>query len=325
MAVHEAWSLVCRLFAGGGPVMRGALSPAEVRATALLGAALKPTVTNRTFALCPYCQLRNGQIFGDDQGGLFCHCPGCGRIALTPDDLAVVMLDENWLRSRLRMAMDIESRDGMIELADGVWRLGNARREPILLSRSLARLWAEPAIFDRVRVAREGIRVIAPQSSATRGAPFPSGIEWLPLEERFTLYGGRISYIPGPTALTAEEPVAAEPSAAVNGPFSADFGWVTLPGWSHGAIRCTDGQAAVFKSLWSFKAVEVDGERVMQRAGLASGKPNDLFKIKQRYKGDPDYEGPLFAYRALVKSNRREGTYWMPCAGGADPRSQRGI
>lgn len=317
MAVHEAWSLVCRLFAGGGPVMRGALSPAEVRATTLLGAALKPTVTNRTFALCPYCQLRNGQIFGDDQGGLFCHCPGCGRIALTPDDRAVVMLDENWLRSRLRMAMDIESRDGMIELADGVWRLGNARREPILLSRSLARLWAEPAIFDRVRVAREGIRVIAPQSSATRGAPFPSGIEWLPLEERFTLYGGRISYIPGPTALTAEEPVAAEPSAAVNGPFSADFGWVTLPGWSHGAIRCTDGQAAVFKSLWSFKAVEVDGERVMQRAGLASGKPNDLFKVKQRYKGNPDYEGPLFAYRALVRSNRREGTYWMPCAGGA--------
>lgn len=316
MAVHEAWSLVCRLFAGGGPVMRGALSPAEVRATALLGAALKPTVTNRTFALCPYCQLRNGQIFGDDQGGLFCHCPGCGRIALTSDDRAAVVLDENWLRLRLRMALGIESLDGVTDLADGVWRLGDVRREPVLLSRSLARLWAEPAIFDRVRVAREGIRVIAPQSSAARGAPFPSGIEWLSLDERFTFYGGRISYIPGPTALTAEEPVAAEPSAAVNGPFSADFGWVTLPGWSHGAIRCTDGQAAVFRSLWSFKAVEVDGDRVMQRAGLASGKPNDLFKIKQRCKGDPDYEGPLFAYRALVKSNRREGTYWMPCAGG---------
>jgi hypothetical protein len=317
MSVHEAWSLVCRLFSGGTPVLRGALSPAEVRATALLGAALKPTVTNRTFALCPYCQLRNGQIFADDQGGLFCHCPDCGRIALTPDDRAAVVLDENWLRSRLRIAMDIESRDGVTELADGVWRLGNARREPVLLSRSLARLWAEPAIFDRVRVAREGIRVIAPQSSATRGAPFPSGIEWLPLEERFTLYGGRISYIPGPTALTAEEPTCADPSSPVNGPFSADFGWVTLPGWSHGAIRCTDGQAAVFKSLWSFKAVEVEGERVMKRAGLASGKPNDLFKVKQRYKGNPDYEGPIFAYRALVKSNRREGTYWMPCAGGA--------
>jgi len=273
MAVHEAWSLVCRLFSGGVPVLRAALSPAEVRAGELLGAALKPTVTNRTFALCPYCQLRNGQIFADDQGGLFCHCPGCGRIALTPDDRAAVVLDENWLRSRLRMALGIESRDGVTDLADGVWRLGDARREPVLLSRSLARLWAEPAIFDRVRVAGAGIRVIAPQSSAARGVPFPSGIEWLPLEERFTLYGGRISYIPGPTALTAEEPVAAEPFAAVNGPFSADFGWVTLPGWSHGAIRCTDGQAAVFRSLWSFKAVEVDGDRRDEGPRIEAGAP----------------------------------------------------
>lgn len=60
----------------------------------------------------------------------------------------------------------------------------------------------------------------------------------------------------------------------------------------------------------------MDGERVMQRASLASGKPNDLFKVKQRYNGNPDYEGPLFGYRALVKSNRRDGTYWIPCAGG---------
>ena len=169
MAVHEAWSLVCRLFAGGGPVLRGALSPAEVRAGELLGAALKPTVTNRTFALCPYCQLRNGQIFTDDQGGLLCHCPGCGRIALTPDDRAAVVLDENWLRSRLRMALGIDSRDGVTDLADGVWRLGDARREPVLLSRSLARLWAEPAIFDRVRVPGASIRVIAPQSPDTPG------------------------------------------------------------------------------------------------------------------------------------------------------------
>lgn len=230
MAAHEAWSLVCRLFSGGGPVLRAALSPTEVRASALLGAAIKPTVVNRSFALCPYCQLRNGQIFADDTGGQFCLCSDCGRIALAPDDGAAVTLDENWLRSRLRMAMDIESRDGVTDLVDGVWRLGDARREPVLLSRSLARLWAEPAIFERVRASGAGIRVIAPQSPQTRGAPFPPGIAWLP---------------------------------------------------------------------------------------LSSGKPNDLFKVKQRYKGDPDYEGPLYAYRALVKANRREGTYWTPCAGGA--------
>jgi hypothetical protein len=73
----------------------------------------------------------------------------------------------------------------------------------------------------------------------------------------------------------------------------------------------------VFQALWFFKGVEVDGERVMQRAGLGSGKPNDLFKVKQRYKGNPDYEGPLFAYRALVRLRRREGLYAMSCAGAA--------
>ena len=53
----------------------------------------------------------------------------------------------------------------------------------------------------------------------------------------------------------------------------------------------------------------------MQRAGLESGKPNDLFKVNQRYKGNPGYEGPLFAYRALVRARKREGLYAMPCAG----------
>ncbi len=84
--------------------------------------------------------------------------------------------------------------------------------------------------------------------------------------------------------------------------------------WTHGPIRCTDGQAAVFRALWSFKGAEVDGERIMTRAGQTSDKPIDLFKVKTANKGKPEYEGPLHAYRALVKSNRRQGVYWMPCA-----------
>jgi len=127
-------------------------------------------------------------------------------------------------------------------------------------------------------------------------------------------YGGRISLIGGSSGLNAEEPSPSDAPAPAYGPFSADFHWVTLPDWEHGPIRCTDGQAAIFQALWSFRGVPVDGDRVMRRAALSSGKPNDLFKVKQRYKGDPEYEGPLFAYRALVKSNRREGTYAMSCA-----------
>ena len=204
MSVHEAWSLVCRLFSGGTPVLRAALSAAELRACETLGTAIKPTVVNHTFALCPYCQLRNGQIFSADEERQICLCPECGRIPITANDRSAVMLDEHWLRSRLRMALDIESRDGVTEIVEGVWRLGDARREPVLLARSLSRLWAEPAIFDRVRAAGAGIRVIAPHSPATRGAPFPSGIEWCPLEERFMFYGGRISLIGGSSGLNAE-------------------------------------------------------------------------------------------------------------------------
>ena len=191
MSAHQAWALVCRLFAGGTPVFRSALSPAELRACAALGSAIKPTVANRTFALCPYCQLRSGQIFSNGQGGQICHCPDCGPVPLAPDDRTALELDESWLRSKLRTALGIESRDSVVDLDDGVWRLGAARRDPVLLARNLNRLWANQSLFDRVRVPGGNTRVIAPRTSQLRGSPFPAGTEWLPLEERFMLYGGR--------------------------------------------------------------------------------------------------------------------------------------
>ena len=130
------------------------------------------------------------------------------------------------------------------------------------------------------------------------------------MEERFAFYGGGIAHIrPG---ATPEPAVAADPWTPVHGPFSADFGWVTFDNSNHGPIRCTDGQAAVFSALWSFKGGAVDGERIMTRAGQTSDKPIDLFKVKTANKGKPEYEGPLHAYRALVMSNRRQGLYWMP-------------
>ena len=315
MSSHDAWSLVCRLFKGGTPIFRGTLSSAEMKACASVGAAIKPTVISRAFVLCPYCQLKSGQIFGDGKGGQICQCPDCGPITVTPEDRAAVMLDETWLRSKLRIAMDIESRDGITDIADGVWRLGDARRSPVLLARSLTRLWSDLSIFDRVRMAGANIRVIAPKAREVRGNPFAAGIDWLPLEERFTFYGGGIAVIGSDTGPASM--MVAEPWAAYLGPFSSDFRWVTVEDWPHGPIRCTDGQAAVFKALWSFKGVKVDAERVMLKAGQDSEKPIDLFKVKKENKGKPEYEGPLHAYRTLVKSTQRPGTYWMPCAAAA--------
>ena len=314
MTNHDAWALICRLFAGGTPVLRAMLSPPEVGALAALGKAVKPTVVDQSFVLCPHCQQHRAQVWGDGRGGRMCRCPDCGPVAVDAADGAAVALDEDWLRQKMRLALGIESRDGIDDLGDGVWRLGDARRCPVLLARDLTRVLHEPALLERVRVAGGDIRVITPKPRTTRGSPFGAGVEWLALEERFTFYGGGITFIPSAPSVT---PTVADPATPVNGPFSADFKWATLPEMQATPIQFTDGQAKVFKALWAFKGVETDGARIMQRAGQKSEKPNDLFKIKAKDKNKPVYEARLAAYHALVITQQREGLYAMPCAAGA--------
>lgn len=315
MAAHDAWALVCRLFAGGTPVLRTTLSPREATALTVLGKAVKPTVVDQSFVLCPHCQQHRAQVWGDGRGGRMCRCPECGPVAVEANDGAAVALDEEWLRQKLRLALDIESRDGIDDLGDGVWRLGDARRSPVLLARDLARVQQEPALLDRVRVAGGDIRVVTPRPRTTRGSPFGPGVEWLALEERFTFYGGGIALIG--TSLPSTQPTVADPATPVNGPFSADFKWATLPDISSTPIRFTDGQAKVFEALWSFKGEATTAERIMQRAGLNSAKPSDLFKIKSKDKGKPEPAAQHAAYVALVVTQQRAGLYSMPCAAGA--------
>ncbi|MCI1193330.1 hypothetical protein MOJ79_15950 [Calidifontimicrobium sp. SYSU G02091] len=318
MATHDAWALACRLFAGGTPILRAALSPREIAALPALGQAVKPTTLDQRFVLCPYCHQHRAQVWGGGRRGCSCQCPECGPVAVEADDMAALALDEDWLRRKLRLALSIESRDGIDALGDGVWRLGDSRCSPVLLARDLIRLWREPALLERVRVAGGPIRVITPKPRETRGAPFGPAVEWLALEDRFAFYGGGISFI----APTGEPPApqASDPTTPVKGPFSADFRWVTLPDWPHGPIRLTEAQAAVFDALWSFKGEPRTAEQVMRRAGLDSAKPIDVFKVKTRDKGKPEAEGPLVAYRALVQVVQgRPGLYSMPCAAALSP------
>ena len=317
MATHDAWALVCRLFAGGTPILRAALSPRESAALPALGQAVKPTALDQRFVLCPYCHQHRAQVWGGGRRGCSCQCPECGPVAVEADDMAALALDEDWLRRKLRLALSIESRDGIDALGDGVWRLGDSRCSPVLLARDLIRLWREPALLDRVRVAGGPIRVITPKPRETRGAPFGPGVEWLALEDRFAFYGGGISFI----GMSGEPPgpQASDPTTPVKGPFSADFRWVTLPEGPHGPIRLTEAQAAVFEALWSFKGEPRTAEQIMRRAGLNSDKPIDVFKVKARDKGKPEAEGPLFAYRALVVVQGRQGLYSMPCAAALSP------
>ena len=311
MAAHDAWALICRLFAGGTPVLRAMLSPREAAALSILGKAVRETVVDQSFVLCPHCQQHRAQVWGDGRGGRMCRCPDCGPVTVEATDGAALALDEDWLRQKMRLALGIESRDGIDDLGGGVWRLGDSRRSPVLLARDLTRVLHEPALLERVRVVGSNIRLITPRSSAARGSPFSSGVEWLVLEERFTFYGGAITFIPsGPSAA----PAVIDPAAPVNGPFSADFRWATLPNISDTPIQFTQGQAKVFEALWSFKGVEMDGERIMQRAGQKSDKPIDLFKIKAKDKDKPLHQARLAAYGALVITQQRAGLYSMPCA-----------
>jgi hypothetical protein len=135
--------------------------------------------------------------------------------------------------------------------------------------------------------------------------PFGAGVEWLALEDRFALYGGGIAFIGEPGERSPVQ--AVDPTIAVHGPFSADFKWVTLPGEEGHPILCTDGQAAVFRALWSFKGEPRTSEQVMGRAQLADQKPIDVCK------GNKHAE-PLRAYRTLVVTQQRAGLYSMPCA-----------
>lgn len=311
MAAHDAWALVCRLFAGGTPVLRATLSPRDIAALSILGKAVRPTTVDQSFVLCPHCQQHRAQVWGDGRGGRMCRCPDCGPVTVEANDGAALVLDEKWLRQKMRLALGIESRDGIDDLGDDVWRLGDARRSPVLLSRDLTRVLQEPALLERVRVAGGNVRVVTPRPRTMRGAPFGAGVEWLALEERFTFYGSGIAFIP---SIPPAAPVVADPAAPVNGPFSADFKWATLPNVQATPIRFTQGQAKVFEALWSFKGAEVDGERIMQRAGQKSDKPIDLFKIKSKDKGKPELEARLAAYEALVVTQQRAGLYSMPCA-----------
>lgn len=311
MAAHDAWALICRLFAGGTPALRVTLSPRETVALAILGKAVKPTMMDQSFVLCPHCQQHRAQVWGDGRGGRMCRCPDCGPVAAEVNDGAALALDEEWLRTKMRLALGIESRDGIDDLGGGVWRLGDARRSPVLLARDLTRVLHEPALLDRVRVAGRDIRVITPRPSTTRGSPFGAGIEWLVLEERFMLYGGAISFIATSPSAT---PAVADPATPVNGPFSADFKWATLPDVQATPIQFTDGQSKVLGALWSFKGEATTADRIMQRAGLDSAKPSDLFKIKAKDKGKPGPAAQHSAYGALVVTQQRAGLYAMPCA-----------
>ena len=306
----SAWALACSLFGRGEPIIESALSEAERGALALLVElkAVKSGKFDARFVLCPYCQLHRGAVV-QAAAGLVCNCPDCGQVAIDKPDTRAWILDTDWLIRKLRGALDIPAQQAPVSITSDIWRIGTHQRHTVIIGRHLDKVLLHPSLQSRANARSANPGWLITPKPLKDVLDEPGGAVWLPLEERFSLYGGNLHFIEPGTAFSFDD----DGTTAVNGPFSADFRVVHVDGWSHGPIALSDAQAAVLKALWHFKGVPQTAERIMGKASLDSSKPIDVFKVKTQNKGDPKYEGPLYAYKTLVETDR-SGTYSMSCA-----------
>ncbi len=304
-----AWALACSLFGRDGPTIESALSDAERDALALLAEikAVKPAKFDARFVLCPYCQLHRGSVV-QGSAGLLCNCPDCGTVAIDKTDARAWLQDADWLIRKLRMALEIPAQQAAVSITSDIWRIGSRQRHPVIVGRNLDQALLHTGIQSRASTHSANPAWLITPKPLKDVLDDPCGAVWLPLEERFGLYGGNLPFIEPGAAFLSDD----DGAAAVNGPFSADFRAVHLDGRTAAPIMLSEAQAAVFKALWHFKGEPQTAERIMGKAGYKSDKPADLFKVKK--KGDPKYEGPHHAYATLVVTDRRAGTYAMPCA-----------
>jgi hypothetical protein len=305
------WALICKLFGNDSPTRESTLSVVEYDALAVLDdlRAVKPQKVDLRYVLCPYCQLHRGQVVRVDDT-LVCQCPDCGAIPVETVDRQAWTFEADWLIRKLRGALNIPSQQAVVEITSSMWRIGMYQRQPVVLARSLDLVLQKPALLGRTRTTSLPWLITPKPLREIEHDPLAGMASWLPLEERFSLYGGNLGFMePGGVI----DDLAQDVTARVNGPFSADFHWVHLEG-EDSPINLSPKQAAVFRSLWNFGGQSREAHAVMSRAGSSSDKPIDVFKVKSENKGKPEYEGPLRAFKALVIVTRNPGTYAMPCA-----------
>lgn len=306
-----AWELLCCRWQSGQHWFDDAIAPAQRSAHEHLVElkAIKPLAVNQQFALCGHCGLHTAQVYREN-AALRMQCPECGPVQVAARDLKAWTINEDWLIRKLRAAMNVPAHQEVVRVTTGVWRIGMHQRQPVLLARRLDLVLQQPSALARGRSKGAPWLITPTLPRHVDHDPFGGSASWLPMEERFTLYGGNVSFIE-PSMLGGEDAtVSADP---VHGPFSGDFRWVRLQGEGD-PIELSAAQAAVFKALWDFGGLPQEAHVIMTHAGLASDKPIDVFKVKTQYKGDPRYEEPLRAYKELVETNRRAGTYAIPVA-----------
>lgn len=307
-----AWELVCQRWQSGHHWFDDAIAPAQRSAHEHLVEvkAVKPVAVNQQFALCGHCGLHTAQIYRE-HAALRMRCPECGPVAVAARELKAWVVDEEWLIRKLRAAFNVPVHQDLVRITAGVWRIGMHQRHSVLLARRLDFVLQQPSTLARGRGAAVSWLITPKLLRDVNQDQLGGAAMWMPMEERFTLYGGNVSFIA--SGATAHDD-AHDSMDSVHGPFSDDFRWVRLQG-ERDPIELSPAQAAVFKVLWNFGGEPQEAHVIMARARLNSDKPIDVFKVKKENKGDARYEGAHRAYQGLVKTNQRAGTYAMPCAG----------
>lgn len=312
--------LICSLLQRSGHTLFLLILPKQRPALRMLRAmrALRLQASEGPDALCPSCVEWMGTITPlstDDPRALGCDCHDCGLVPLTPEDRMMLELDPSWLTTQLRLALDVSSDEAVVELAEGIWRIGTVRRQPVVLGRSVRQLQGRPALLTQLHNASgRPVIVIAPQPPLPLQAePFDARVVWLPLQRSFVFDGKRLRCVePAVLRRTCGSDAASIDPRPVYGPFSEDFRWVFVADSPYGPIQLSKAQAAVLRALWEFGGEPRSGDEVMRRAGLSSDKPGDVFKVRR--KGAELHEAPQYAYRTLVQVDQRSGLYRLPCA-----------
>lgn len=248
-----------------------------------------------------------------DEDGLLCDCIDCGSVRLTESDLRTWSFNADWLTKQIRLALDIPAQQAATQITKDLWRLGYRDNHAVILARNVELIFRQPKDWARACAGGRGAPWLITPKPLREIDPSDNGqkIEWLPMEDRFMLFGGAHRFIVPGQFITQDEDVI-DP---VHGPFSKDFSWVHLEDWEHGPIALTDAQAAVFRALWHFEGAPQLAERIMSKTGFTSDKLNDVFKVKRQHKGELKYEGPHLAYKKLVTVTRTDGgSYAMRCA-----------
>ena len=217
----SCWALACRLFGDEGPLLESVLSDAERGVLAALSEirAVQPHTVDRRYVLCPYCQLQRGQGVQSDEG-LACECLECGVVPVEEVDLRAWMFDHEWLIRKLRAGMNIPTQQAVVPITSSLWQIGAYQRRPVLLARSLDLVLRRPSLQGRAR-GKTTPWLIAPKPLRdVEDDPLAGAATWLPMEERFTLYGGAIRF----TAPGAIAKASRQRSVLGRFPLGA-FGW----------------------------------------------------------------------------------------------------